>query len=62
MDAAKKIWKFLNGKKRRIAIAMFVVAQTIPMVEIEHPGKWVLIFTFGAVLLGGADIFQAVTK
>ncbi len=49
----KKIWKFLNGKKRRIALLATLAAQIIP----EPTAK--IILNGVAIILGGADAAQA---
>jgi len=48
----KKIWKFLNGKKRRIALLATLAAQIIP----EPTAK--VILNGIAIILGGADATQ----
>ncbi len=49
----KSIWKFLNGKKRRIALLAALAAQIIP----EPTAK--IILNGVAIILGGADAAQA---
>jgi len=46
----KSIWKFLNGKKRRIAL---LAAQAIPDQTVS------LILNGIAIILGGTDLAQA---
>ena len=52
----KQIWKFLNGKKRRIALLAALAAQAIPDQTVS------LILNGIAILLGGADATQAIRK
>ena len=49
----KQIWKFLNGKKRRIALLTALAAQAIPDQTIS------IILNGIAIILGGADAAQA---
>ena len=52
----KKIWKFLNGKKRRIALLAALAAQAIPDQTVS------LILNGIAIVLGGSDLAQASRK
>lgn len=52
----KKIWKFLEGKKRRIALLAALAAQTIPDQTVS------LVLNGIAILLGGVDLAQATKK
>ena len=52
----KNIWNFLEGKKRRIALLAALAAQVIP----EPTTK--LILNGVAILLGGADVANAIKK
>lgn len=52
----KQIWKFLNGKKRRIALLTALAAQAIPDQTIS------IILNGIAIILGGSDLAQASRK
>ena len=54
--------EWLNGQKRRIAIICLLAAQAVPLWGIPNAAEWVAFLTTAAVLLGGADIMQAVKK
>ena len=49
----RKFWKFLNGKKRRIALLAALGAQAIPDQTVS------LILNGIAIILGGTDLAQA---
>ena len=52
----KKIWNFLDGKKRRIALLAALAAQAIPDQTVS------LILNGIAIILGGTDFAQAAKK
>ena len=52
----KKIWNYLEGKKRRIALLAALAAQVIP----EPTTK--IILNGVAIILGGADAANAIKK
>ena len=52
----KKVWKFLNGKKRRIALLAALAAQAVP----DETAS--LVLNGIAILLGGTDLAQARRK
>jgi len=49
----RKFWKFLNGKKRRIALLAALAAQAVPDETVS------LVLNGIAILLGGTDLAQA---
>ena len=49
----KKIWKFLEGKKRRLALLAALAAQTVP----DETAS--LVLNGIAILLGGTDLALA---